>query len=207
MAANGIAFSDYSKHPKPRRCYIDSSFVVHLLNFSLTKAGATPTPKDASCDAFHKQLLFDGVELVASVITYAELVNFYCFKYPGGMYDVARNFLKNPALSGEKALKDFFKQSRSGCEAAWAKINYRVQAAEYLFSNRQIRLAYPLGTFPQLDRTMDIVMYATILQDAFVGIGSSDSAHLSIASSLNADAVVSMDKGFLTVDGFTIYFN
>ena len=98
MAAKSILFSDYGKHGKPKRCYLDSSFVIHLLQFGLTTG--TPAARDAACDIFHGQLVADGVQLVASAFTYAELLHIYCFKYPGGMYDEARSFLKKPGLSG-----------------------------------------------------------------------------------------------------------
>jgi hypothetical protein len=204
MAAKIIPFSDYAKHPTPRRCYLDSSFVIHLLQFGLTTG--TPAVRDAACDTFHARLISDGVQLLASVFTYSELLHIYCFKYPGGMYDEARAFLKKPAtFPGERAVKDFLRYHPVDCEAAWRKISYRVQASEFVFQQRNIAIVYPVGLPPVVDKTRDIVIYATILKDAFVGIGSSDAVHLSIATYLGADAVVSMDKGFQTVDGFTIY--
>jgi hypothetical protein len=204
MAANGIPFSDYGKHAKPKRCYLDSSFVIHLLQFGLTTG--VPAPRDAACDKFHGQLVADGVQLVSSLFTFSELLHIYCFKYPGGMYDEARTFLGKAGLSGESAVKEFFRKHPTDCEAAWKKISYRVQASEYIFDQRKIGIVYPIGSPPMLDKTRDIVFYASILKDAFVGVGVVDAVHLSIASHLGADAVVSMDKGFLTVDGFTVYF-
>jgi hypothetical protein len=204
MAAKNIPFSDYGKHAKPKRCYLDSSFVIHLLQFGLTTG--TPAKQDAACDRFHGQLLADGVQLVASLFTYSELLHMYCFKYRGGMWDEAKAFLAKPSLSGDSAMKEFFRRHPSDCEAAWKKVSYRVQASEYLFDQRKIAIVYPIGSPPNLDRTRDVMFYSTVLKDAFVGIGATDAVHLSIANHLGADAVVSMDKGFLTVDGFTVYF-
>jgi hypothetical protein len=204
MAANSIPFSDYGKHSKPKRCYLDSSFVIHLLQFGLTTG--VPDPRDAACDKFHGQLITDGVQLVASLFTFSELLHIYCFKYRGGMYDEAKKFLGKPAASGDSAVKEFSRKYPADCEAAWKKISYRLQASEYVFDQRKIGIVYPIGSPPMLDKTRDIVFYASILKDAFVGVGVTDAVHLSIASHLGADAVVSMDRGFLTVDGFTVYF-
>lgn len=204
MSATVIKFSDYSKHPRPSRVYVDTSFAVHLLQFGLTKG--PPTTKDAACDAFHRVLLSDRVELVASVLTYTELVHVFCCKFPGGMYELARNALSLPSTyPGERALKALARKNPSGFDAAWQTISYRVQSAEYLFSHRTITFAYPPPLLPPGNISLHIVYLASILKDAYAQLGAADALHLAISEHLKADAVVCMDTDFAAADGYLIY--
>jgi len=100
MPAVAVKFSDYQKHPKPKRVYCDSNFAISLLNWERlkTKQHLLP-PADRACYSFCQLLLNDGVEIVASLFTYQEVLHFYCFQFQGGMYDVAANFLRSKGVT------------------------------------------------------------------------------------------------------------
>jgi hypothetical protein len=212
MPAHKIRFVDYKKHPTPRRVYLDSNFALHLLYYDINKANPTVLDQtDIDCFNFHQQLLSDGVELVGSVYTFSEVLQVYTFTYDGGMYDLTDQFLNTHGhaaiLSKPKhnRFKYFLKHYPTDCENGWKTISYRVAATEDLFDQYKMKLIHPLPS-PQLTNvSRDVISFASILKDFFVGLEANDALHLSIATYLNSDAVVSLDAGMLAVDNFTIY--
>lgn len=213
MAANGILFTDYAKHQKPKRLYLDSSFVIALLVYELNKANPTANVlKQRHLDSFtfYQDLLSDGVDLSGSILTYSEVLHNYCFSYPGGMYDLSKSYYASVgatgAVSSQDKFKMFLKRDPVACDAAWQTIAYRVAATEQFFADHKITLRSPLPS-PQLTNvTKDVLGYASVLKDAFVALEAADSVHLSLASYLDSDAVATLDLGFLTADPFTVYY-
>jgi len=211
MAATGIPFADYANHPKPKRLYLDSSFVIALLFYELNKANLPVLrPKHSASFNFYQAVLSDGIELTGSILTYSEVLHHYCFVYPGGMFDLAKNYCATAAVSGantpQEKFKMFLKRDQPACDAAWQTIAYRVAAIEHFFSTHNIVLRSPLPSPLLTNVTKDVLNYASILKDAFVAIEATDSVHLSLASYLDSDAVVTLDLGFLTADPFKIYY-
>jgi hypothetical protein len=147
--------------------------------------------------------------MVGSVYTFSELLHTYCFLYPRGMYDVSVSFLQQRNMLGSmtknEAFKLFLRNFPSECELAWKSINYRVGATEEFLDLYRIKLLYPLPSPLLTNITRSVVNFASVLKDFYVAIEASDALHLSIASYLNSDAVVSLDSGFLAVDGITVY--
>jgi len=211
MAATGILFADYAKHPKPTRLYLDSSFVTTLLFYELNKTNpAILKPKHHDSFAFYQTLLSDGVDLAGSILTYTEVLHHYCFYYPGGMYELAKKyFVTTGTIGGSTAhdkYKTFLKKDPVACDAAWQTIAYRVAATEQFFSNHKIVLRSPLPSPFLTNVTKDVLNYASILKDAFVALEASDCVHLSLAHYLDSDAVATLDLGFLTADSFKVYY-
>jgi hypothetical protein len=210
MAATGILFADYSKHPKPKRLYLDSSFAILLLHYELNKTSpAALRPKHQQAFNFHQALTADGVDLVGSVLTYHEVLHFYTFKYTGGMYDLAKAYLVSVGSSlnsPQENFKLFNKRAPAACAAAWQTIAHRVGATEYFFDQHGIKLRSPLPSPKLTNITQDVINYASILKDAFVALEAADSVHLSMSHYLDSDAVATSDLGFLTADPFKIYY-
>jgi hypothetical protein len=212
MPATKILFADYQKFPKPQLVYLDSNFTCSLLYYEINHVNPPAlTARETDCFNFYQQLTKDGVGLTGSVFTFAETLQFYSFSYPNGMYDLTNQFLTTHGLGHilrkprHDRFKYFLKNHPSDCEGAWKSISYRVGATEEFFDNYKIKLIHPLPS-PQLTNiTRNVISFAAVLKDFFVAIEATDSLHLSIASYLNADAVVSLDSGFYTVDNFTIY--
>jgi len=210
MGATAIQFSKYPAFPKPKRVYSDTNFAFNLLCYEINQANKNVIrPIDAQCKSFHQTLLRDGVELVGSVYTFSELLHVYCFSYPRGMYDLSEAFLRQKGVpvppSKSQAFKAFWKNFPQDCEAAWQSITHRVAATEEFFERYGFKLLSPLPSPRLTNITRNVLNFAAILKDAFVAIEASDAVHLSIAAYLDCDAVISLDKGFLTVDGFTVY--
>jgi hypothetical protein len=212
MPARKILFADYKSHPQPTRVYLDSNFACRLLYFEINKARPTSLKHtDVACSGFHKQLVSDGIELVGSMYTFSETLQFYCFSYPNGMYGLTDAFLTSHGLAfimnkpRHERFKYFLKNYPTDCEAAWQSISYRVAATEEFFDQYKIKLLHPLPSPRLTNVTRSVVNFASILMDFFVAIEATDAMHLSIATYLNADAIVSLDSGFCTVDNFTIY--
>ncbi|HYL85422.1 MAG TPA: hypothetical protein VE263_14385 [Candidatus Angelobacter sp.] len=213
MPANKILFADYQNFPKPKLVYLDANFAVDLLYYEINHA-TNPSAlrqRELDCFAFYQQLKQDGVGLVGSVFTFSETLQLYAFSYPNGMYHLTDQFLTARGLGHIMAkprherFKFFLKNFPADCEAAWRSISYRVGATEEFFDNYGIRLIHPLPS-PQLTNiTKNVVNFASVLMDFFVAIEATDSLHLSLATYLRTDAVVSLDSGFCTVDNFTVY--
>lgn len=210
MAAKSVLFADYAKHPKPKRLYVDSSFVSRLLYHELNSTNPVALrPTDIKSFGFYQQLVADGVDIVGSSFTYVEVLHYYCFHYSGGMYELSKSYLAAkglPSESPQKNFKTFFSRYPADCEAAWKTILYRVGATEFFFESHGIRLLSPLPSPKLTNVTRDVISYASILKDAFVGIEATDAMHLALAHYLDSDAVVSLDRGFLTADTFTVYY-
>jgi len=211
MAAQTILFADYGKHAKPKRLYLDSSFAVAILVYELNKTTTTPgilQPSHLASYQFYQALIADGVDLTGSVLTYTELLQYYCYIYPGGMFDLAKQYCKTTGAKGANRQERYkiFARDTAACDAAWRKIAYRVAATEHFFATHNILLRYPLPSPLLTNHTKNIVEYASILKDAYFAIEASDSLHLSLAHYLDSDAIVTLDSGFLTADSFKIYF-
>lgn len=211
MAAQKILFADYAKNPKPKRLYLDSSFAIAVLFYELNKTNTTPgvlKPSHLESYRFYQALIADGVDLTGSVLTYSELLQYYCYMYPGGMFDLAKQYCKTTGVQASNRQERYkiFVRDAAACGVAWKKIAYRVEATEHFLQTHNILLRYPLPSPKLTNRTKDIVSYASILKDAYFAIESSDSLHLSLAHHLDSDAVATLDSGFLTADPFTIYF-
>ena len=68
-----------------------------------------------------------------------------------------------------------------------------------------IRSLHPLPS-PQLTNvTRNVINFASVLKDFYVSLESNDALHFSIATYLNAEAIVSLDDGSCAADHFTIY--
>jgi predicted nucleic acid-binding protein len=148
---------------------------------------------------------------VASIYTFSETLQVYTFVYQGGMYDLTDGFLRarvTPDVMKKprhERFKHFLKFYPVECEAAWQTICYRVSATEEVFDQYQIKLIHPLPS-PQLTNvSRQVINFASILKDFFVGLEANDAIHLSLANHLNAEAVVSLDSSMCSVDSFTIY--
>ena len=210
MAAQAIQFANYATFPKPHRVYADSNFAFNLLCYELNHTKKQVLrPIDTDCYNFYQTLMNDGVELVGSVYTFSEVLHVYCFSYPRGMYELSVAFLQQKGLrvppSKSQAFKCLLRSFPQDCEAAWQSISHRVAATEEFFDRYQFRLLSPLPSPKLTNITRNVLNFASILKDFFVAIEATDALHLSIAAYLNSDAVISLDRGFLTVDGFTVY--
>src|ERR1700741_580412 len=99
MPARTIVFSDYAvAHPKPKRVYCDSNYAFRVLVYSLFHS--TPQllqPLDTLCYTFYQQLKADNIDVVASLLTYSEVLHVYSFMVQGGMYSSVKKLL---ALKG-----------------------------------------------------------------------------------------------------------
>jgi predicted nucleic acid-binding protein len=209
MAAQGILFADYANHPKPRRLYLDSSFAIALLFYELNHTGSAIEPRHVESYKFFQALDADGIDLTGSVLTYSELLHYYCFVYPGGMYDLAKQYCKTNGVTGATSRQERYKifvRDYAACNAAWQGISHRVGATEHFLQTHKILLRAPLPSPLLSNITKDVVNYASILKDAFAAIEATDSLHLSIAQYLDSDAVATLDAGFLTVDSFKVYY-
>ncbi|HEV7673539.1 MAG TPA: hypothetical protein VGQ12_03310 [Candidatus Angelobacter sp.] len=210
MAANGILFADYVANPRPKRVYCDSNFALRVLTYALFHS--TPSrlsPRDVDCNQFYQQLVADKVDVIASLLTYSEVMHIYTFLLPGGMYDKARSHLgsKGVAATGspQNIFKTLLKLFPADADSIWTTLQYRVEAVDEFFT-KNIRLLSPLPSPSLSNITKSVADFASILKSAYASIESHDALHLSLATYLAADAVVSLDQAFLAVDGLTIYW-
>lgn len=211
MPAISILFRDYANYPKPKRVYCDSNFAIKLLNYELLSLKpALLKPVDRACHSFHQQLKNDGIEIVGSLFTYSEVLHTYCFQFPKGMYDAAETFLHTKGghipPTPQKCFKEILRRHRSDADRLWKALSYRVEATEELFVKYGIRLLAPLPSPGLTNITKNVADFASILKYEFSTIEASDAVHISLASYLAADAIVSLDQGMLAVDGITVYW-
>ena len=208
MGAQGILFSDYASHPRPKRLYVDSSFAIAVLFYELNRTTTASLPRHSESYNFYQALAADRVDLTGSILTYSELLQYYCFVYPGGMYDLAKDYCRTHGASA-RTLQEKYKiltRDAPACDAAWQSISHRVGATEHFIDIHKIIIRSPLPSPMLTNITRDIVNYASILKDAYSAIEATDSLHLSIAQYLDSDAVATLDAGFLTVDSFKVYY-
>lgn len=211
MPALGIPFNDYPNYPKPKRVYCDSNFAVKLLNCELFALKPhLLKPVDRACMSFHQQLEGDGVELVGSLFTYSEVLHVYCFNFPKGMYDASEKFLRAKGVTvpptPQGRYKEVVGKYKSDADILWNAISYRVEATEELFAKYGIRLLAPLPSPGLTNITKNVADFASVVKHEFSAIEATDAVHVSLASYLAADAIVSLDQGMLDVDGITVYW-
>lgn len=210
MPALGILFNDYKAYPQPKRVYCDSNFALQVFHHVVFHGyPAKLKPLDTACHAFYQQLKGDGVDIIASLLTYTEVMHVYCFHLPGGMKDKTASFLRSKGdpvpPNPQEAFKTFIKKYPTDAEAIWKSLQYRVEAVDDFFG-QYVRLLSPLPSPTLSNITKSVADFASILNSFYVAIESNDSLHLSLATYLAADAVVSLDRAFLNVDNFTIYW-
>jgi hypothetical protein len=211
MPATGILFRDYAKHPIPKRVYCDSNFALKLLNYALLHPNpALIQPIDTACFNFYQQLKTDKVELIASLLTFSEVMHVYCFQYPKGMYERSKAFLQTKVSgvpsSPHECFKRLVKRYRPDADTIWNSLTYRVEAVDDLFSRYGIRILSPLPSPGLTNVTKNVADFAAVIKFEFSAIESTDAVHLALASYLAADAVVSLDQDYLSADNFTIYW-
>jgi hypothetical protein len=147
--------------------------------------------------------------VIASLLTYTEVLHAYSFKAPGGMYAGVRNLLAAKRVrvppSGQECFKEALRRFPADTEALWAAIRHRVEAVDEFFGT-YMRVLSPLPSPTLTNITKSVSDFASILKFYYVGIESSDALHLSLATYLAADAVISSDRAFQLVDNFTIYW-
>jgi|GEM_PF-5868574 len=214
MPANVILFKDYPSLPsKPSRLYCDANFLITLLFYHDNAANqAKITAKEKDCFQFYTLIQQNDSELVTSVYGFSELIHFYFFWYGSdGMYRVVNNFivqnnvtLPNSVKSIHDKYKYFIKNHPTEFLNAFNKISHRIAKAEEFLKQLGVKVLYPLPSPHLTNISKSIVEYAAIVLDAFPKLESNDAMHLAIADYLNVPYLISLDKAYKDIDGFTI---
>ena len=211
MPARSVLFADYaSTPPKPKRVYCDANFALSVLGYLLLQSNPSLlNPRDIQCHTFYQQLKNDNVDVIGSLLTYTEVLHTYSFKIRGGMYDGVRNLLRARGVglrsSPQECFKEALRRFPTETDTVWAGVRHRVEAVDEFFT-KHIRVLSPLPSPTLANITKSVSDFASILKFYYTGIETSDALHLSLATYLAADAVVSLDKSFQLVDNFTIYW-
>ncbi|MFL6312207.1 MAG: hypothetical protein ACJ71W_08875 [Terriglobales bacterium] len=211
MPARSVLFADYATTtPKPKRVYCDANFALHVLTYSLLHTNPRLLhPLDTACHAFYQNLKTDNVDVIASLLTYVEVMHAYSFKGPGGMYKSVKALLATkgvrPPSSGQECFKEALRRFPVETDTLWVSIRDRVAAVDEFFGT-YMRVLSPLPSPTLTNITKSVSDFASILKFHYVGIESSDALHLSLATYLASDAVISLDRSFQAVDSFTVYW-
>jgi predicted nucleic acid-binding protein len=211
MPARSVLFADYATTtPKPKRVYCDANFALNVLSYLVFQSNPRLLHRHhTACHTFYQNLKTDNVDIIASLLTYVEVMHAYAFKGPGGMYKGATTLLATkgvrPSSSGPECFKEALRRFPLETQTLWVSIRDRVAAVDEFFGT-YMRVLSPLPSPTLTNITKSVSDFASILKFEFVGIESSDALHLSLATYLASDAVVSLDKSFQAVDSFTVYW-